>query len=252
MPSQRAISERDMRIHKELGISRERHENRNDICNEMPTGKLRQSPGDDTMMYVDDAGRPWRRNPDLFSSFHQPLSLVNAIFHSLVDMIIFCVDFPVPNMKFISLNDSDGMWSEIICNRYTGELIVDPAYFGTSNFCTDAPDAMSSGKLNTKEHVLWDVKTHTKYGWHGYKHIAKGIPCGYYDGSRPHPVVLHEPQGGPKAIYMSKENDPQDPSYQQYQSSLLLEAEQNKKKKQEEEEQTELPSATTTASGSSQ
>ena len=42
----------------------------------------------------------------------------------------------------------------------------------------------------------------------GYKQISKGIPCGHYDGSRPHPIILHEPQGGPKAKYMSKENDP--------------------------------------------
>jgi len=42
----------------------------------------------------------------------------------------------------------------------------------------------------------------------GYKQISKGIPCGHYDGSRPHPIILHDPQGGPKAKYMSKENDP--------------------------------------------
>jgi len=238
MPSKRQSSERDVSIEQELGISREKHEDRNELCNDMPTGKLRQS-GDDKMMYVDDAGRGWRRNPDLFSSFHQPMSLVNAIFHSIVDMVIFCVDFPVPNMKFISLNE-DQTWSEIVCNRYTGELIVDPAYFGTSNFCTDAPNGMKNGKLNTTEHVLWDVKTHTKYGW-GYKHITKGIPCGYYDGSRPHPVILHEPQGGPKAIYMSKENDPQ--YLPQPPSSSSSDEEQ--KKKQEQEEEAALPPAAT-------
>ena len=110
-----------------------------------------------------NAGREWRRNPDLFSSYHQPMSMLNALFHSLVDMVIFCVDFPVPNMKFIALND-DQTYSEIICNRYTGELIVDPRYFGTSNFCTDAPMGMLRGSLTTKEHVMFDVKTHEKYG----------------------------------------------------------------------------------------
>jgi len=243
MPSNRQTSERDRSIEKELGISREKHENRNDMCNEMPTGKLRQSE-DNTMMYIDDAGREWRRNPDLFSSYHQPMSLVNAIFHSLVDMVIFCVDFPVPNMKFMSLNESDGMWSEVICNRYTGELIVDPKYFGTSNFCTDAPDAMKTGKLSTAEHVKYDVKTHTKYG-PGYKHISKGIPCGYYDGSRPHPVILHDPQGGPKAIYMSKENDPQ---YLPQSPSSPDETEQKKTQEQAEEAAALPPAATASAS----
>ncbi|KAL3915843.1 MAG: hypothetical protein SGILL_005454, partial [Bacillariaceae sp.] len=56
---------------------------------------------------------------------------------------------------------------------------------------------------------------HEKYGA-GYKHICKGIPVGYYDNNNnnngedcpPIPVILHEPLGGPKAVYMSKENDP--------------------------------------------
>ncbi|KAL3926398.1 MAG: hypothetical protein SGARI_005626, partial [Bacillariaceae sp.] len=181
--------------------------NRNDICNELPTGKLRiKDPSKDKMLYVDDAGREWRRNPDIVSSYHQPMSMPGAVFHSIVDMIICCVDFPVPNMKFISINE-DGTWSEVICNRYTGELIVDPKYFGTSNYCTDAPNGMKTGALTTAEHVALDVKPHEKYGAK-YKHIGKGLPVGYYDGDIPHPIILHEPLGGPKAIYMSKENDP--------------------------------------------
>jgi len=189
-------------------ISRAKHENRNEICNELPTGKLQIKPGQtDTMLYVDDGGRLWRRNPDLMASYHQPMSMPNALFHSIIDAVIFCIDFPVPNMKFISIN-ADQTYSEVICNRYTGELIVDPKYFGTSNYCTDAPHGMQTGSLTTKEHVLYDVKTHEKYG-HNYKHIAKGIPVGYYDTDAiPHPVILHEPLGGPKAQYMSKENDP--------------------------------------------
>lgn len=196
----------DEEIEAQCGISRERHENRNDECNELPTGKLRMSEHD-KMLYIDDAGREWRRNPDIFSSYHQPMSMPNALFHSIVDMLIFCIDFPVPNMKFISVNNEDGKWSEVICNRYTGELIVDPRYFGTSNFCSDAPKGMKTGSLTTKEHVYLDVKPHEKYG-DNYKHIAKGLPVGYYDGDIPHPVILHEPLGGPKALYMSKENDP--------------------------------------------
>ena len=86
-------------------ISRAKHEDRNGICNELPTGKLQIKPGQtDTMLYVDDAGREWRRNPDLMASYHQPMSMPNALFHSIIDAVIFCVDFPVPNMKFISIN----------------------------------------------------------------------------------------------------------------------------------------------------
>ena len=198
----------DDEIEAKLGISRRKHEDRNNICNDLPTGKLRiKDFNKDKMLYVDDAGRDWRRNPDIFSSYHQPMSMINAVFHSIVDAVIFCVDFPVPNMKFISLNE-DGTWSEVICNRYTGELIVDPKYFGTSNFCTDCPKGMETGSLSTKEHVQLDVRSHEMYG-SNYTYIAKGIPVGYYDDPKhPHPVILHDPQGGPKAVYMSKENNP--------------------------------------------
>lgn len=192
----------DAEIEEITGISREKHENRNDICNEFPTGKLKQTS---KWMYVDDAGREWRRNPDIFSSYHQPMSMIAAVFHSIVDAAIFCIDFPVPNLKFISQNE-DGTYSEAICNRYTGELIVDPVYFGTSNYCKDE-DGMKTGKLTSNDHFVMDVKPHEMYGPH-YKHIAKGIPVGYYDGDIPHPVILHDPIGGPKAKYMSKENDP--------------------------------------------
>ena len=74
----------DEQIEELTGISREKHENRNDICNELPTGKMRMSD-DDRMLYIDDAGRPWRRNPDIFSSYHQPMSLPSAILHSIID-----------------------------------------------------------------------------------------------------------------------------------------------------------------------
>lgn len=198
----------DAEIEAKTGISREKHESRNNICNDMPTGKMKiKDPSVDKMLYVDDAGREWRRNPDIFSSYHQPMSLMGAICHSIIDALIFCVDFPVPNMKFISENE-DKTWSEIVCNRYTGELIVDPKYFGTSNFCKDCPCGMQTGSLATKQHVEMDVKTHEMYGC-GYTYISKGIPVGYYDTpGHPRPVILHYPQGGPKAIYMSKENDP--------------------------------------------
>ena len=203
----RKTKKTDAEVEALTGISREKHENRNDICNELPSGKLRiKDYTKDKMLYVDDAGREWRRNPDIFSSYHQPMSMPNAVFHSLIDGMFFCVKFPVPNMKFISIND-DGTWSEVVCCRYTGELIVDPRIFGTSNFCTDASNGMKTGSLTTKEHVKWDVVPHEKYG-HNYKHIAKGIPVGYYDGDIPHPVILHEPLGGKNAKYMSKENDP--------------------------------------------
>jgi hypothetical protein len=198
----------DAEIEAKTGISREKHESRNNICNDLPTGKMRiKDPNVDKMLYVDEAGREWRRNPDIFSSYHQPMSLMGAICHSIIDAVIFCVDFPVPNMKFISENE-DKTWSEVVCSRYTGELIVDPMYFGTANFCCDCPFGMKTGSLATKQHVNMDVMTHEMYGC-GYTYIAKEIPVGYYDSpDHPHPVILHDPQEGPKAIYMSKENDP--------------------------------------------
>jgi len=233
----------DAEIEAMLGISRKKHESRNDICNDLPTGKMKiKDPAVDKMLYVDDAGRDWRRNPDIFSSYHQPMPMIHAVFHSIVDATIFCVDFPVPNMKFISEND-DGTWSEVICNRYTGELIVDPKYFGTSNFCTDCPNGMKTGSLATKEHVNLDVKSHELYGC-GYTYIAKGIPVAYYDGDRPHPVILHEPQGGKKAIYMSPENDPKSPKY--IKPDDHKKPEKNKSKKQKEaKEKEEMSQAVT-------
>ena len=85
----------DDEIEAITNISRAKHENRNGICNELPTGKLKIKPGQtDTMLYVDDAKREWRRNPDLMASYHQPMSMPNALFHSIIDAVIFCVDFP--------------------------------------------------------------------------------------------------------------------------------------------------------------
>jgi len=199
------------------GNSREAHEGRNGPNNELPTGKLQVKDNtDDTdnhnnMMYVDEAGREWRLNPDIAASFHQPtMGVVRAVLHSILDCVIFCVDFPVPNIKFISEND-DKTWSEVICNRYTGELVVDPKIFGTANFCTDCPDGMEKGALSTTEHVQKDVKPHQKYG-DKYRHIAKGMDLNHFD-NRPLPVILAEPLGGKKAIYVSPENDPKDPKY---------------------------------------
>ena len=153
----------DLEIEQATGISRRVHEHRNDQINELPTGKLTVTE-ENKMIYVDEAGRKWRLNPDIAASFHQPsMGVVHAFFHSILDCLIFCVDFPVPNIKFISMND-DKTWSEAICNRYTGELVVDPRYFGTANFCTDCPDGMEKGALSTQEHVKKDVKPHQKYG----------------------------------------------------------------------------------------
>jgi len=200
----------DLEIEQATGISRRVHERRNDQINELPTGKLTVTE-ENKMIYVDEAGRKWRLNPDIAASFHQPtMGVVHAFFHSILDCLIFCVDFPVPNIKFISMND-DNTWSEAICNRYTGELVVDPRYFGTANFCTDCPDGMEKGALSTQEHVKKDVKPHQKYG-NKYTHIAKGMDIHYFD-NRPLPVILAEPLGGKKAIYVCPENDPNDPKY---------------------------------------
>ena len=56
-------------------------------------------------------------------------------------------------MKFISEND-DKTWSEVICNRYTGELVVDPRIIGTGNW----------GASGSLDHVHKDVQPHEKYG----------------------------------------------------------------------------------------
>lgn len=92
----------------------------------------------------------------------------------------------MPNLKFISPN-GDGRYSEIVANRYTGELVIEQKIVGTYNFACDAPDAMVDGKLpTTGEHNLLDVVTHNEYG-HGYKHLAKGIKL---EGLKKGPVIL--------------------------------------------------------------
>ncbi|KAL7538813.1 hypothetical protein ACHAXR_008801, partial [Thalassiosira sp. AJA248-18] len=97
----------------------------------------------------------------------------------------------VPNLKFISPNE-DGRYSEVIANRYTGELKI----IGTFNLCTDAPDGMIDGKLPTDgEHKKWDIDPHNMYGG-GYKQVAKGIDVGSVDKG---PVILGTCEEKPSA-----------------------------------------------------
>lgn len=217
----------DREIEQMTGISREVHECRNGQINEQPTGKLRASKDND-MIYVDEAvptGREWHLQNDFAASYHQPtLGCVRAFINSILDCVIFCVDFPVPNMKFISEND-DKTWSEVICNRYTGELVVDPRIIGTGNW----------GASGSLDHIHKDMQPHEKYGAH-YRHIYKGMDIHYYD-NRPLPVILAEPLGGKKAKYVSPENDPNDPKYIQQQPKK--ETESSKDQQSEENEEAE-------------
>ena len=177
----------DEEVLAETGISREQHENRN-MLNELPQGKMKPTKDHDPLMYEDEDGRQWRLNPDFNAAYHQPMPLWFAAFRAIFSNI-FCGLFKVPNLKFISLN-ADGTFSEVVCNRYTGKLILDPNLFGTYNFCKDAPNAMEEGKLpTTGEHRQLDVIPHEKYGGN-YKQVAKGIPVGYYD-DKPVPSVLY-------------------------------------------------------------
>lgn len=176
----------DEDILAETGISRKQHENRNDL-NELPTGKLKPTV-DDAFLYEDEGGRLWRRNPDFNAAYHQPMPLWLAAVRAIISNIL-CGLFKVPNLKFISKN-ADGTFSEVCCNRYTGKIVLDPQIFGTYNFCKDTPNAMDDGKLpNATEHKQMDVIPHEKYGGN-YKHVAKGIPVGYYD-NRPVPSILY-------------------------------------------------------------
>lgn len=175
----------DAEIEKKTGISREQHENRNDL-NELPTGKLK-STDDKEQFYKDDADRVWRRTADLYASYHQPFPKNLAIIRSLFSSVFFGLG-KVPNLKFISKN-ANGTHSEICANRYTGELIVSPEIMGTYNFATDEPDAMETGNLSASgEHKTKDIITHEEYGAN-YKHIAKGIPVGSFDDGKA-PIVL--------------------------------------------------------------
>ena len=175
-----AISDEQMK--QETGISREDHENRNQF-NELPNGKIKPSPEDKTI-WTDDDGRPWKLNSEPYAAYHQPNPVAIAFIQAHLGE--FIPYLKVPNLKFISPN-ADGRYSEIVANRYTGELIIEQNIMGTFNLATDAPDAMIDGKLpTTGEHDLWDVIPHNKYGG-GYKYIAAGIETGSIEKG---PIVL--------------------------------------------------------------
>jgi hypothetical protein len=106
---------------KETEISREQHENRNEL-NELPVGKLKPKE-EGSMEYVDDEGRLWRRNPDTAAAYHQRTGAVVS-FPQGIRQQHFLWFLEVPNLKFNSQN-ADKSYSEIVANRYTGELIVD-------------------------------------------------------------------------------------------------------------------------------
>jgi hypothetical protein len=166
--------EKDKEIEENTGISREKHENRNEL-NELPVGKLKPNKEDKTL-YTDDNGRAWKLNADFNASYHQPMHLYVAAVRSIFSNLV-CGIGQVPNVKFISPNE-DKTYSEVVANRYTGELEMNPQIFGTYNFCTDAPNAMNEGNLPLDgEHRKFDVIPHEEYGGN-YKHIAKGIPVG--------------------------------------------------------------------------
>ena len=172
----------DQEIQQLTGLSREEHENRNEL-NELPKGLIKPSPEDPTI-WKDDDGRPWKLNAEPNAAYHQPYPVpVAFILAYLGELIPF---LKVPNLKFISPN-ADGRYSEIIANRYTGELVIEQKIMGTFNLATDAPDAMVDGKLpTTGEHDLLDVVPHNEYGG-GYRHIAKGVKL---EAMRKGPVIL--------------------------------------------------------------
>lgn len=177
----------DAAVAKFTGVTRTQHENRNSE-NQLPSGKLKPTDGE-RQFYRDDAGRLWRRTPDLFASYHQPFSKNLAIIRSLLSFVTFGLT-KVPNLKFMSKNN-DGTFTEVCVNRYSGKLVVDPAQMGTHNLATDAPDALKTGSLpNTGEHWLKDIVPHEQYGAK-YRHIAAGFPVGSLDGKVP---VVAEPE----------------------------------------------------------
>lgn len=165
-----------------LSISRKEHEDRNQF-NELPKGKIKPSPEDPTM-WKDEAGRPWKLNGESNAVYHQPYPVPVAFVRTYIGILI--PPLKVKNLKFISPN-ADGRYSEIVADRYTGELVIEQQILGTFNFATDAPDAMKDGKLpTTGEHDELDVIPHNEYGG-GYRHIAKGIKVGSIEKG---PVIL--------------------------------------------------------------
>jgi hypothetical protein len=180
------LTKQETEREEETGISREKHEHRNEL-NELPVGQWKQSREDKTM-YLDNNGRLWKLNPNIAASYHQPMHLYVAAARSIFSYV-FCGLWEVPNLKFISLN-KDKTYSEVVTNRYTGELVMDPQTFGTYDFCTDEPLGMQNGQLGTDgEHKKFDIIPHEEYGGN-YKHIAKGIPVGSLKKA---PVILEVP-----------------------------------------------------------
>lgn len=165
-----------------LALSKEAHENRN-IYNELPKGVMVPTAEDNTL-WVDEAGRDWKQIEDPFTAYHQPMPVPVAFVRGYVGKVLPFLE--VPNLKFLSPN-TDGRFSEICANRYTGELVIDQQLLGTFNFCTDAPDAMTKVKLpTTGEHDELDIIPHKEYGGN-YQHIAKDLPVGTLTKG---PVVL--------------------------------------------------------------
>jgi hypothetical protein len=173
----------DAETEKETGVSRQMHEDRNKL-NELPAGKLKVT--EDKTLWKDDNGRLWKLNPDYAAAYHQPMPLAVAFIRGITSAALFGIG-KVPNLKFISPN-KDKTYSEIVANRYTGELVIDQQLMGTYNYAKDAPDAMEIGNLSSRgEHNTFDIIPHTAYGG-TYKHIAKDIPVGSLAKG---PVVLH-------------------------------------------------------------
>jgi hypothetical protein len=143
----------DKEIEQKIGLSRKDDENRNqlnELPNEPPNGKLKSSAEDSTI-WKDDDGRPWKLNAEPNAAYHQPMSVPVAFIRAHLSKLIPFLK--VPNLKFISPN-ADGRYSEVCANRYTGELVVDQKIIGTFNLATDAPDAMKDGKLPTTGELI--------------------------------------------------------------------------------------------------
>jgi hypothetical protein len=181
----------DKEIEQQIGLSREDHENRNKL-NELPAGLMNPSPSDPTL-WMDEKGRPWKLNAEPNAAYHQPTGV--AVSFVKAHLSKFMPFLKVPNLKFISPNE-DGRYSEVIADRYTGELVIVQKIMGTFNLCTDAPDGMIAGKLPTDgEHKKWDIDPHNMYGG-GYKQVAKGIDVGSVDKG---PVILGTCEEKPSA-----------------------------------------------------
>lgn len=182
----------DDEIEQRIGLSREDHENRNQL-NELPKGKISPSAEDPTI-WTDANNRPWKLNAEPNAAYHQPMPVAVAFVRAYLGRII--PQLKVPNLKFISPN-ADGRYSEVCANRYTGELVIERKIMGTYNFASDAPDAMKDGKLpTTGEHDVLDVIPHNEYGGK-YRHIAKGMAFGSISKG---PVLLGTTEKKPSSL----------------------------------------------------